>query len=1178
MSGDGEQPGTVDVLLVELTRTVEPLVDVGEPLPDPTGDGSNEVDPLTLLLEDAGVGPELFGDDYPAAKTEIEDVSQSAQSLYQTVVENGPPDPGDIPTLVEELTTLIKSIQEFGTVAQNVDPEDAGAAGEQLFEYLLVTYLETYHGAIHDVLCMLGVIRFIGDGDEREVDWGALPDVFENPGDIPILVSNWGEGNFTSRRALTLLKSLLGSIGVPADLEVPDANAQGSLGGSPSGSDVPQLQIPVLVANSGTAETGLTVLPVPKNDGPCLGLVPYGMASASKTMDLGGGWSFSTNVKGKVENQGLVVCPDGVSFQATDQSSPLGSLHGEAGVEYAGSSGQGSPTPLIGKRGGSRVAVKTIAVRAAVDAELSTSGEPSFSFEIGLPSTGTIAVAPGDGGGFLQKVLPEDGIQYDFDVEVGWSSKSGLYFDRGGSLEVAIPQHAELGPVTLDSIHLALGPGDDGGLSTSASATAGVTLGPLSGSVAKMGVEADVAFPGPEAGNVGPMDVDLGFKPPDGVGVSIDTPGVSGGGFLYFEPEKERYAGTVQLQVGELTLNAVGLVTTELPDGSDGFSMLLIVSGEFPPIQLGFGFTLNAVGGLLGVNRSTQVDALRKGVRNGAMNSVLFPKDPVENAQRIISDLREIFPPTRGQHVFGPMVKGAWGTPTIITASLGVVLELPNPLRLLILGRLKTVLPDEEVELVKLQLNVLGVINITEQKASLDAALYDSKVVEFPITGEMAMRSQWGDTSKFLVSVGGFNPRFEPPPKFPELKRLGIDISAGDNPRLRASAYFAVTSNTVQVGAKIDLHASAGGFGVDGHLGFDALIKFDPFKFYLDIAASLTFSTPFGDAGISLEGTLSGPSPWHIWGKVTLSIGPLSPSVSVDVSIGQDKSGSKLPPAEVLPKVEQALGDDRNWSAQLPEGGDSLVSLREIPDDEKRLLAHPLGRVEVRQQVVPLGFEIEKFGSNRPADFTRFDVVDVTFNGESGDSSAGTGVRDPEPLREKFAPAQFLEMSKDEKLSKPSFERYEAGREVTNDRVRPAPSTMSSLSKTQTLAYESSYVDRTRDVYRGQQGDGNVAVQTADALAAVSAVAKSDARNAGRERFGNENAGRSVSVEDTGYVVAKRETMRQVSDGDLPTDGTTYVEAEQSMRAYVDANPDAAGTLRVAADHELTAAGGGGSP
>lgn len=1177
MSSDSEQPGTVDVLLIELTRTVEPLVEVGEPLPDPTGDGSNEVDPLTVLLEDAGVGPELFGDDFPAAKTEIEDVTQSAESLYQTVVENGPPDPGQIPTLVEELTTLITSIHEFGTVAQNIDSADAAAAGEQLFEYLLVTHLETYHGAIHDVLCMLGVIRFTGDGDEREIDWSALPDVFEKPGDIPILISNWGDGNFTSRRALELLGSLLGSIGVPADLEMPNADVQADLGGNGSGGGVPQLQIPVLVADSGTAETGLTMLPVPKTDDPCLGFVPYGMATASETMDLGNGWTFSTNVKGDVENQGLVVCPGGVSFQATDQSAPLGSLHGEAGIEYARSSEQKSPTPLIGERGGSRVSVKTITVRASVDAELSSGGDPSFSFEIGLPSTGTIAVAPGDGGGFLQTVLPDDGIQYDFDVEVGWSSKSGLYFDRGGSLEVAIPQHAELGPVTLDSIHLSLGAGDDGGLSTSASATAGVTLGPLSGSVTKMGVEADVTFPGPQAGNVGPMTVDLGFKPPDGIGVSIDSPGVSGGGYLYFEPEEERYAGAVQLQVGELTLNAVGLVTTELPDGSDGFSLLLIVSGEFPPIQLGFGFTLNAVGGLLGVNRSTQVTPLRKGVRNGAMNSVLFPKAPVENAQRIISDLREVFPPTRGQHVFGPMVKGAWGTPPIITASLGVVLELPNPLRLLILGRLRMVLPEEETELVKLQLNVLGVLNITEQKASLDAALYDSKVVEFPITGEMAMRSRWGDTSTFLLSVGGFNPQFEPPSKFPELKRLGIDISAGDNPRLRASAYFAVTSNTVQVGAKIDLHASAGGFGVDGHLGFDALVKFDPFKFYLAVAAHLIFSTPVGDRGISFEGTLEGPSPWHIWGKVSFHIGPLSPSVSVDVTVGQDKSGSELPPAEVLPKVEQALGDDRNWSAQLPEGGDSLVSLREIPDEEKRLLAHPLGRVEVRQQVVPLGIDIEKFGSSTPADFTRFDVVDVTFNGEAGDSTAGTGVRNPAPLREKFAPAQFFQMSKDEKLSKPSFEQYEAGREVTNDRVRPAPGEMSSLSTTRTLAYESSYVDRTREVYRGQQGEGNVAVQTANALAEVSAVARSDARNAGRARFANENAGQAVSVEDTSYLVAERETMEKVVDGALPVDGTTYVEAEQAMQAYVDANPAAAGTLQVAAVHELTAAGGGGS-
>ena len=55
----------------------------------------------------------------------------------------------------------------------------------------------------------------------------------------------------------------------------------------------------------------------------------------------------------------------------------------------------------------------------------------------------------------------------------------------------------------------------------------------------------------------------------------------------------------------------IGVLDTIMPDGSSGFSFLLIITFTLPPIQLGFGFTLNGVGGLGGVNRTMNTDALQ---------------------------------------------------------------------------------------------------------------------------------------------------------------------------------------------------------------------------------------------------------------------------------------------------------------------------------------------------------------------------------------------------------------------------------------------------------------------------------------------------------------------------------------------------------------------------------------
>ena len=167
-------------------------------------------------------------------------------------------------------------------------------------------------------------------------------------------------------------------------------------------------------------------------------------------------------------------------------------------------------------------------------------------------------------------------------------------------------------------------------------------LGPLTAIVENMGLRARFTFPSDFSGNLGPVDLNLGFKPPSGIGLSIDAGVVKGGGYLYLDIEKEEYAGALELVVSDfLTLKAIGLITTRMPDGSRGFSLLVIITAEFgSPIQLGFGFTLSGVGGLLGLHRTMRLQPLSEGVRTGAVNSIMFPTNVIENAPRIISNIR----------------------------------------------------------------------------------------------------------------------------------------------------------------------------------------------------------------------------------------------------------------------------------------------------------------------------------------------------------------------------------------------------------------------------------------------------------------------------------------------------------------------------------------------------------
>src|SRR5262249_55791431 len=190
----------------------------------------------------------------------------------------------------------------------------------------------------------------------------------------------------------------------------------------------------------------------------------------------------------------------------------------------------------------------------------------------------------------------------------------GINFAAEGMLEWIVPSHINLGFATLDSFNLRIKPEGDA-VPILVQTSVATSLGPVDILVRNIGLKATFTFPTDYSGNLGPVDLDIGFKPPSGLGLSIDGGGFKGGGFLDFEPEEERYSGMFELEFqNQFTLKAFGLLNTRLPNGQEGFSLLIVISSEFTPIQLGLGFKLNAVGGLLGHNRTIDIKPLRTGL------------------------------------------------------------------------------------------------------------------------------------------------------------------------------------------------------------------------------------------------------------------------------------------------------------------------------------------------------------------------------------------------------------------------------------------------------------------------------------------------------------------------------------------------------------------------------------
>jgi len=1003
-------------------------------------------DEAAALLVQLGYQP-------PAAVTAFQDLSTAITAVDALVaaIEELPEDP-DAEAIGEAalrtlpaVAAIIVSLNQFASSIQaNFAGSDilnqtdiVGSIGRKLLDYLILRLLEDHYRTLGSALGLPGLVeteevtsaptQFETAYLKRTVNWDKLPDLFTDP--IGMVLANLTSNDEVYVfRILQFVGDLGLSLGLQTGFQSPDAailrrfNDNADLLSQDDSDELTTLRVP-LIADEPAADLALELYPIRNfNTGKYTGI---GSAlSFGSTVDIPLGerlhmlLKFSANVA-----DGL-----GVTLSRSGELRFTGSL-------FTGNAAQFADSVQLG----ARIALEP-SEEAVAESKLVSLGAPGgIQFEIGSGTLalgvekqasirlfaetelrkGRLVLKSDDADGFIAKLLPEEGITTDFELGFGIANDAGFYFIGSSGLEIRLPLHLQLGPIEID--YLTLGAKFDAAkIPVTAATGISAKLGPLAAVVEDIGVQATFVIKGDRSGNLGPLDVSFGFKPPKGVGLSIDAGVVKGGGYLFFDFDNGEYAGAMELTIADfLSLKAIGLITTRLPDGSRGFSMLIIITAEFSPgFQLGYGFKLIGVGGLLGLNRTVVLEALALGVRTGAVDGILFPTDPVANAPRIISDLRTIFPSYLNRFLIGPMAKLGWGTPTLISLSLGIIIEIPG--NLAILGVLKAILPDEDAEVLKLQVNFVGAIEFDKKRGWFFAALFDSRVVFITLEGEMGMLIAVGDDANFVLSVGGFHPRFSPPPlPFPSPKRISLDIINTPVARIRAETYFAITTNSVQAGMRAELFFGYDSIAIEGHMAFDALVRFSPFYLIVEISAGASLKAfGVGVFSLDLQFTLEGPTPWRVRGRGSVSLLFISISADFDETWGEARD-TTLPPIYIVDLLLAEFAKAENWRALPPPATNLLVSLRKLDLPGDALVLHPIGTLEINQAAIPLGLTLEKVGAQKPADADRFAL-----------SVASPGLAKRRDARRGFAPAQFRDLNDAQKLAAPAFQNEVSGVEL----------------------------------------------------------------------------------------------------------------------------------------------------
>lgn len=1056
--------------------------------------------------------------------------------------------------LIEQISTVVSSLEQIGlqlgivaSVPGNLPGMNAAEVASfaetlasDLLSYLLISYVAQIQPAVVGVLNLLGVVDYISNpgvtGDpthppyvERHLELSRLSGLFTSPAASLESLFAWGSPTFDGTQMIPRLNDSLNLLGLTSKIRTP---------GPPTALDSFMFSFQ---ANPATNPPGLTVS---VNES-----LPSGI---DLTLPLTATWSVRVQAQGTF-SAGLsatIVPPANVGLQP-----PTGSLTGLLEMDLTATAPvAGQPIILIGEAAGSAVQTTSFAFGAALNITWNTTtatADPSVTFAV---KGGKVIIDTTDADGFLADVLSGVDVQAGFDFAATWRADTGLHVTGGAQLEIDLPLHLDLGPVTLPILYLIGGIANDA-ITLEVSVALGVTLGPFEVSVDRVGMLGTVTFP-QQGGNLGPANLQLGFKPPNGLGIAIDAGLVTGGGYISFDPTKGQYAGVLQLSlVDTIGITVIAVLDTIMPDGSSGYSFVLVITFTLPPIQLGFGFTLNGVGGLGAVNRTMNTDALQAGFRAHTLGAIMFPPDPIDNAPQIISDIRNFFPIAEGRYLFGPLLELGWGTPTLITLTLGVLLEVPDPIRIAILGLIDAGLPTEDDALLVLHIEVLGIIDFGAKTLSVDGTLFDSSVLVYALAGDLALRVSWGSNPNFLFSLGGFNPNFNTDGlDVPKLARLSVSLGHGSNPRISADSYFAVTSNTVQFGANVQAYASAGGFSIQGYLGYDVLIIISPFSFEFDFSAS--FDVAYDGhtlLGLNVNGTFQGPTPWHFHGEASISLLFFSVSASVDLTWGSSTQAT-IPAQPVLPDLFNAFKNPQSWSAALPPATTVAVSLATQKPTDQTLCVHPMGTLQVKETVVPLDLPITKYGNATPSDGTEFSIQSVQINAQT---------ETIQTIQDYFAPGQFLNLSDADKLSKPSFEEMDAGVNIGSSAI------LNGQDSPRTVVYQEFYIYDPAN-FSIPTGPYLMPANIHLALSAQGAGFASQVKNTGLQKYSVGPTPPAIVVDEPQYVVTSVLDLSVRADI-LAGTGSTYFQAQAALNSYLAANPAEAEDLQIMPMHEVAA-------
>jgi hypothetical protein len=352
-----------------------------------------------------------------------------------------------------------------------------------------------------------------------------------------------------------------------------------------------------------------------------------------------------------------------------------------------------------------------------------------------------------------------------------------------------------------------------------------------------------------------------------------------------------------------------------------------------------------------GVNRLLRLPAIGEvhhfPLIKGATDPQYFGSDATPRTA--LEKLQEYIPPSSGDYWLAAGVKfssyGMIDSFAVLSVSFGTQFQIA------ILGLSKITVPrqlpgaDRVDPVACAELAIKVTFTLASGLLAAEARLTDNSFVfskDCRLTGGFALYCWFGPehAGDFVVTLGGYHPKFVPPQHYPVVPRLGMNWAVGQDLALSGELYFALTPSCLMAGGKLAAVYQAGRLRAWFYARADFLIAWQPF--YYDIAMEVRIGVAYL---FSLEDTSRALSielgaALQMWGPpfggtahVTWFI------ISFDVAFGApqqerlEKAEWKAFQQSFLPQADEPGADPLVGTIRITSG---LIKVQEVTRDSKK--------------------------------------------------------------------------------------------------------------------------------------------------------------------------------------------------------------------------------------------------